>query len=34
VSFRDGVVKTDRAVTNRRTAADELVNLPPVEEAV
>ena len=24
VSFRDGVVKTDRAVTNRRTAADEL----------
>jgi len=34
VSFRDGVVKTDRAVTNRRTAADELANLPPVEEAV
>jgi putative ABC transport system ATP-binding protein len=34
VSFRDGVVKTDRAVTNRRTAADELAHLPPVEEAV
>jgi putative ABC transport system ATP-binding protein len=34
VSFRDGVEKTDRTVTNRRTAADELVNLPPVEEAV
>jgi putative ABC transport system ATP-binding protein len=34
VSFRDGVVKTDRPVTNRRTAADELAQLPPVEEAV
>jgi putative ABC transport system ATP-binding protein len=34
VSFRDGVVKTDRPVTNRRTAAEELANLPPVEEAV
>ena len=28
VSFRDGVVVTDRPVTNRRTAADELANLP------
>jgi putative ABC transport system ATP-binding protein len=34
VSFRDGVVKTDRAVTNRRTAADELAQLPAIEEAV
>ena len=34
VSFRDGVVKTDRSVTNRRTAADELAHLPAVEEAV
>ena len=34
VSFRDGVVKTDRPVTNRRAAADELAQLPPVEEAV
>jgi putative ABC transport system ATP-binding protein len=34
VAFRDGVVKTDRPVTNRRTAADELANLPAVEEAV
>ena len=34
VSFRDGIVKTDRAVTSRRTAADELANLPPIEEAV
>jgi hypothetical protein len=34
VSFRDGVVKTDRPVTNRRTAADELAQLPAVEEAV
>jgi putative ABC transport system ATP-binding protein len=34
VSFRDGLVKTDRPVTNRRTAAEELANLPPIEEAV
>ena len=34
VSFRDGVVKTDQAVNNRRTAAQELAALPPVEEAV
>jgi putative ABC transport system ATP-binding protein len=34
VSFRDGVVKTDRPVTNRRTAAEELAQLPPIEEAV
>jgi putative ABC transport system ATP-binding protein len=34
VSFRDGVVKTDQPVTRRRTAAEELANLPPVEEAV
>ena len=34
VSFRDGMVKTDRPVTNRRTAAEELANLPPIEEAV
>ena len=26
VSFRDGVVKADRAVTNRRSAADELLD--------
>ncbi len=29
VSFRDGVVKTDRAVTNRRSAADELAAAGP-----
>jgi putative ABC transport system ATP-binding protein len=34
VSFRDGVVVTDRRVTNRRTAADELANLPQEAEAV
>ena len=34
VSFRDGVVVTDRPVTNRRTAADELANLPQEAEAV
>jgi len=34
VSFRDGVVKTDRPVTNRRTADEELAQLPPIEEAV
>jgi putative ABC transport system ATP-binding protein len=34
VSFRDGVVKTDRTVTSRRTAADELAQLPAIEEAV
>ena len=30
VSFRDGVVVTDKAVTNRRNAAQELANLPEV----
>jgi putative ABC transport system ATP-binding protein len=34
VSFRDGVVVTDRKVTTRRTAADELANLPQEAEAV
>ena len=34
VSFRDGVVVTDRPVTNRRAAADELANLPDAAEAV
>ena len=33
VSFRDGVVKTDRAVTNRRSTADELAQWPDVEDA-
>jgi putative ABC transport system ATP-binding protein len=33
VSFRDGVVKTDRAVTSRRSAADELAQWPEAEEA-
>jgi len=28
VAFRDGVIVTDRAVTNRRTADEELANLP------
>jgi putative ABC transport system ATP-binding protein len=34
VSFRDGLVVTDRPVVTRRTAADELANLPAEEEAV
>ncbi len=34
VSFRDGLVVTDRAVTTRRMAADELANLPAEAEAV
>ena len=34
VSFRDGLVVTDRAVTTRRAAADELANLPAEAEAV
>jgi putative ABC transport system ATP-binding protein len=34
VSFRDGVVVTDRPVTNRRAAAEELANLPQEAEAV
>ncbi len=34
VSFRDGHVVTDRPVANRRTAADELANLPVEAEAV
>ena len=34
VSFRDGVVVTDRKVTNRRTASEELANLPQEAEAV
>jgi putative ABC transport system ATP-binding protein len=34
VSFRDGVVVTDRAVANRRNAAHELANLPETAEAV
>jgi putative ABC transport system ATP-binding protein len=33
VAFRDGVVKSDRPVTNRRSAADELAQWPAVEEA-
>ena len=28
VAFRDGVVKTDEQITNRRVAADELAALP------
>jgi putative ABC transport system ATP-binding protein len=34
VAFRDGLVVTDRPVTNRRTAAAELANLPDTAEAV
>jgi len=34
VSFRDGHVVTDRPVATRRTAADELANLPVEAEAV
>ena len=34
VAFRDGLVVTDRPVTNRRKAADELANLPDAAEAV
>ena len=34
VSFRDGLVVTDRAVTRRRTAEEELANLPAEAEAV
>ena len=34
VSFRDGLVVADRAVTRRRLAQDELAALPPVVEAV
>ena len=33
VSFRDGVVKSDRPVTTRRIAVDELAQWPAVEEA-
>jgi putative ABC transport system ATP-binding protein len=29
VSFRDGLVVADRAITRRRNAAQELANLPP-----
>jgi putative ABC transport system ATP-binding protein len=34
VTFRDGQVVADRAVTRRRDAADELANLPQPAEAV
>ena len=34
VSFRDGLVKTDQPVAERRVAADELANLPVEAEAV
>ena len=34
VSFRDGLVVADRAVTRRRNAVDELDNLPQPAEAV
>ena len=34
VSFRDGVVVADRPVARRRTAAEELANLPEPAEAV
>jgi len=34
VSFRDGLVKTDQLVAERRVAADELANLPVEAEAV
>ena len=34
VSFRDGLVVADRAVTRRRLAQDELAALPPAVEAV
>jgi putative ABC transport system ATP-binding protein len=34
VSFRDGLVVTDRAITHRRTAAEELARLPAEAEAV
>jgi putative ABC transport system ATP-binding protein len=34
VSFRDGLVMADRPVTRRRTAAEELANLPEPAEAV
>jgi putative ABC transport system ATP-binding protein len=33
VSFRDGLVKTDQPVVDRRIAADELVDLPAEAEA-
>jgi putative ABC transport system ATP-binding protein len=29
VAFRDGVVKTDEKIINRRVAAEELAALPP-----
>jgi putative ABC transport system ATP-binding protein len=32
VSFRDGLVVADRAVTRRRNAAEELANLPPAQD--
>ena len=34
VTFRDGQVVADRAVSRRRDAAEELANLPPQAEAV
>jgi putative ABC transport system ATP-binding protein len=34
VSFRDGVVVADRAVTRRRVAQDELAALPPAATAI
>ena len=33
VTFKDGRVVADRRITNRRTAADELANLPEQAEA-
>ena len=32
VSFRDGLVVADRAVTSRRNAVEELANLPPAQD--
>ena len=34
VTFRDGQVVADKAVTRRRLAQDELAALPPAAEAV
>ncbi len=34
VAFRDGLVVADKPVANRRTAAEELANLPSRAEAV
>jgi putative ABC transport system ATP-binding protein len=33
-AFRDGKVLSDKVITNRRAAAEELANLPDAAEAV